>query len=160
MRCQRLLLVATLLGASCSSPSTEPVDRQNIQDPATEVLLREHYSGVDARRRVVLRTHFELDEFFSAVYRNYSPRPAAPTIEFGTHSVVAAAMGTRSSGGYAIDIKGVSVDGTALVVTIEERSPAAMCIVTQALTAPVVLARIARTDQVSFVETTATTACD
>jgi hypothetical protein len=69
-------------------------------------------------------------------------------------------MGTRGSGGYLIDVKDVLTAGNRLIVTVEERSPASDCLATAVVTAPVVLVRVARTADVSFVETTAVHSCD
>ncbi len=159
---RRILYVLPLLvAAACNQPVTGPDDRFEARTaPNTELLAREAYSGLAERQRLVIESQSELNALWNAVYQWMSPQPAAPVIDFSSNVVIAAAMGTRGSGGYLIDVKDVIRIGSTLSVIVEERSPASNCGVTAVVTAPVVLVRVARVSEVSFVETTRVHSCD
>ena len=75
--------------------------------------------------------------------------------------LVGVGLGTRSSGGYAARVAGITAGSGGLTVTVEEVAPGAGCIATMALTTPVVVVRLERLDaEVEFVETRRERACD
>jgi hypothetical protein len=124
-----------------------------VPDDQVVTLLRENTSGVTTRRRGVIQTADEWAAFWNQVYATRLPAPAVPAIDFGESTVIVAAMGSRSSGGYGIDLPEVGRVGTDYHVVVRETSPGSNCMTTAALTQPVVAARVARTDgRVSFIE--------
>jgi len=90
------------------------------------------------------------------------PRPEVPFIDFGNEAVIVVSMGTRSTGGYSIDVERVSEsesDGT-LYVEVVEVSPGRGCAVTQAVSAPVHAVRVPLRDgDVQFIERASTRSC-
>ena len=74
------------------------------------------------------------------------PRAAAPNVDFGKFTMLVAALGTRPTGGYAVHIGQVLDDGTAIHVSVLETRPGRNCVVTTALTYPIDIALIPRTD--------------
>jgi hypothetical protein len=74
--------------------------------------------------------------------------------------LLVAAMGTRSTGGYTIEIEAVDRDSSAITASVRSRSPGKSCGTTAALTAPVDIVRIPRSDHpVRFVEEHIVTNC-
>ncbi|RMD99418.1 MAG: protease complex subunit PrcB family protein, partial [Deltaproteobacteria bacterium] len=72
------------------------------------------------------------------------PAPPPPTIDFATHFVVAAFMGQKRSGGFAITITHVRYEAGTLVVTYRERVPPRGGFVTMALTSPYHIVKLSR----------------
>lgn len=60
----------------------------------------------------------------------------APPVDFEKEIVVLLLAGSKPTGGYVVEPKGVSVDGDTLVVDAAIKAPAAGTIVTQAFTSP------------------------
>ena len=59
-----------------------------------------------------------------------------PQVDFDSESVVILLAGSRRSGGYSVEPRGVTVDGRVLVVDAVVKSPPPDAIVTMALTSP------------------------
>ena len=80
--------------------------------------------------------------------------PAVPAeVDFTREMVIVAAMGMRRSGGYSIAIENIFSAAGKLLVVVREVSPKTASMTTQALTAPLMAVRVARSnDPVSFVE--------
>lgn len=157
------MLLALGVNASCSAVAVAGVDlpanaRQIQQEPVE--LVREYYSGVGSRQRAVIRDGVTWAGFFSEVMRTRQPQPPVPGVDFGEDMVIAAAMGTRPSGGHAIRIDGVYESDGDLYVVVRQVSPGPGCLTTAALTAPVVAVRTPRhTGAVRFVEREETLTC-
>ncbi len=71
------------------------------------------------------------------------PRPAPPAVDFGRESVAAFFWGTKPTGGYALKVAQVAVKGDVVVVQLELIQPKPGSLVTQAITSPFLLVRIA-----------------
>ena len=61
---------------------------------------------------------------------------AAPEADFATESVVILLAGSKPTGGYSVEPRGVRLEGRTLVVDAEIKSPPPGSIVTQAFTSP------------------------
>jgi hypothetical protein len=118
--------------------------------------VREVYdsnSGYEEPTRLVVRSQEEWTRVWATLVARQSPTPPLPEVDFGTEMLLVAAMGTRNTGGYTIDIPtAVTRDGT-LTAKVREESPGPNCILTQAVTTPAVVVRALRHDgSVEFVE--------
>lgn len=149
------------LAACAKQDSTEPrsnadvVPANAVPIPAAEVdtLVQTVRSGVSERGRVVIRDQETFAAFWAQVHATQMPVPDAPTVDFETSMVIAAAMGGKPTGGFSITIEGIDRSGSDLYVTVVETSPGPTCFVTQAYTAPVVALRVPRvTGKVEFLE--------
>lgn len=79
-----------------------------------------------------------------------SPAPPLPEVDFETHMVLCAFMGTKSSGGYSIKITKYEQEGEGWKVYCETTSPSGMA--TMALTQPYHMVKVAKHSQpVEFV---------
>jgi hypothetical protein len=117
-------------------------------------------TGITTRERMIVTDQATWAQVWTDIVKNHSPTPGPPTVDFDRETIVVAAMGQRSSGGYVITIDSSGVEGNTVVLTVTERSPGPTCGTTAALTAPVALARILRPRAtVRFVEKTAVTDC-
>jgi hypothetical protein len=151
-------VIVAILG--CTPVIDPQVPPGGVPLDATEQVLRAQYTGLVQRQRAVIRDAQAWSEFWNQAHSTVMPRPTAPAIDFTRNIVVAAAMGTRSNGGFSIDIEQVYAADDDLYVVVEERSPGANCVTTAALTAPVAAVRIPRVGaSVSFVERSETFSC-
>jgi PrcB C-terminal len=139
----RLITLATLLTAC--APGTQPnspSDALTHDDPGT-VILASAYSGYGEAERIVIRDPAAWDHAWATAWANHSPVPPLPPVDFDTEMVVLAALGSRPSGGYTIEIERVTSEAAGAAVRVLATSPAADCFVTQALTQPVIMLRTA-----------------
>ncbi len=78
--------------------------------------------------------------------------PPLPAVDFSSEMILVAALGARSTGGYGILIDGANEVGIGGVnVTIRSTSPL-NCLVTEAFTQPVDIARLPIRGRVEFTE--------
>ncbi len=83
-----------------------------------------------------------------------------PAVNFSKHTIIAVFMGKVSTGGYGIEVYDMVDVGSSIIVKVEKTEPGPRCIVTQALTQPYHIVRIAKTDkEVSFETTTTIIEC-
>jgi PrcB C-terminal len=112
------------------------------------------YSGFDKPSRLVVRDVVTWQAVWRQIYLRESPVPPLPAIDFSREMIVVAALGSHSTGGYGILLEGASeaaVDG--ITVSVNSISPGSNCVVTEAFTQPVDVARLPlRHGPVSFVE--------
>ncbi|UCC71027.1 MAG: protease complex subunit PrcB family protein [Gemmatimonadota bacterium] len=159
-----LLIVAGL--AACNGQSTALTEQAELQIPGDAVsitvdpVVSTQYSGVREARRLVIRDAEAWIAFWDEVTAVVTPRPEPPAVDFEQEMVIAAAMGQRATGGYTISIPEVYQQEGSVYAVVKEVAPAANCIVTQALSAPVVAVSMPRSeDAVSFVEREETVEC-
>jgi hypothetical protein len=152
--------------AGCGSYATEfdrtlppgAVTRQTVALP--DSVARHLYSGITQRRRVVVQDAATWTQLWNEATAQVQPRPAVPQVDFSRESIVVASMGTRTTGGYAIEIVSAYDNGSRRSVVVREVSPPHTCGITQALTAPVVAVRLPyHSGTVEFIETSQTRAC-
>jgi hypothetical protein len=110
-------------------------------------------SGLVESRRLVVRDADAWASTWAAVWRNMTPAPSRPDVDFSREMVIVAALGQRTSGGYDIVVDSATATESELVVHVRATSPGASCFVTGALTQPVDIVRLpATTLPVKFVE--------
>ena len=153
-------IVAVIAG--CGSPDvTQPVG-------PTVPLVRlradpysfSSYSGFEAPTRLVVRDAATWAAVWQQIYDRETPVPPLPAIDFSREMIVVAALGSRGTGGYSILLEGATetADGTA--VTVKSTSPGSTCLVTEALTQPIDVARLPlRSGSVTFIEQTHVAKC-
>ncbi|BDG15677.1 protease complex subunit PrcB family protein [Thermus brockianus] len=91
-------------------------------------------------------------EVWNLVVANRIPRPPAPSVDFRTRSVAAFFWGLKPTGGYGLEVAGVTYAGDAARVVLNPISPRPGAIVTQALTSPYVLLELQRVRRVVFAD--------
>ena len=133
------------------------LERRPIPEPATGRVD----TGISGRQRSVVRDAATWAQLWRTITSGYSPAPPVPELDFDSEMAIVAAMGTRPSGGYSIHIDEVREADGQLHVEVREVSPGPNCLVSFAMTAPVVAVRVARRDgPVTFVEHAETVDCD
>jgi PrcB C-terminal len=155
-----LLLAVTFIACAPGTQPDGPREAFTGDDPAT-VLLHTAYSGFDQEARLVVRDLSGWNDVWSIAFARHTPTPPRPAIDFATEMVVVAALGSRPSGGYGIAIEGVSPETGGVEIDVVTTSPGSGCIVTGALTQPVMMIRMAAADgAVRFRNRAEVRACD
>src|SRR5512139_1759388 len=141
-----VLASATAFAIGCAgmppgpAENAQPIEVRTL--PSAEAYRS--FGGLATRARLVIRDAASWSNLWQQMTRTSQPRPPVPAVDFASDVVIVAAMGTKSSGGYAIRIDDVRVaDGDAWIAVTEE-SPGSGCATTAVLTAPVAVAVVSR----------------
>jgi hypothetical protein len=148
----RLLPVALLVSVACTQPAAPNDGDLSLVDiplsspawsvgPARDSSFAAGYpfrtfSGASAPERRVVRDAESFDSLWTMLQSGRSPSIPAPWVDIGEEMVIFVAQGARSSGGYQVDIRHVTLLRDTLWVLVRERSPGANCIVFAAFTQP------------------------
>lgn len=110
-------------------------------DDGVRTLARGSQSGIKKAERVTAQTQEE----WTALWKRHAGEAAAadaPKVDWSKEMVLGAFLGSRTTGGYAVQIAGVKEQAGKLVVQVETRSPKPGGFVTQAITSPFHLAAV------------------
>lgn len=97
-------------------------------------------SGVEEPRQVAVRTAAE----WTALWKAHDPDNPAPPIDFAKSMAAAVFLGVKPTGGHAVEITRVRLDGPTLVVEYVVRTPSPDALVSQALTLPFQIVSVPR----------------
>jgi hypothetical protein len=89
-------------------------------------------SNVDEGRQVSIRTEQE----WTRLWQQHKPDRPKPAVDFSTQMVLGVFMGSRSTGGFAVEILGASEAGGALIVQYRETIPQPGAITAQVISSP------------------------
>ncbi len=122
--------------------------------PAYRILAQGAQSAYTegAPKAFLARTEGEWREVWSLATQGRIPQPPLPPVDFGRRAVAAFFWGLKPTGGYGLQVLGVTQSGRRAQVVLDLRSPPPGSIVTQALTSPYVLLEIPRVEEVVFVD--------
>lgn len=126
----------------------ERYERTPENDRAPEVALWAYRttSGLTTAERIVVRDSASWVALWPRILGTHSPKPRAPAVDFAGEMLIVASMGRRATGGYVIAIDSVAVQNDTLHVLVREQRPGPRCGTTAALSAPVALARVRRSN--------------
>lgn len=140
-----------LLQASHQGAGKEtPVRVTPLREPCDSCGPRnslEVYSGIADKQRLVIRDREAWRDVWKRIYSLRSPTPPLPEIDFAREMLVVAAMGEQSNGGYGILIDSASERDKSLEIKVRSISPGKGCMTTQALTAPVDVVRLPKSER-------------
>jgi hypothetical protein len=143
------MLLELLVAFAMQAPGQPNVHRLVPATVGVAVVAREAMSQIDETKQVVARTPAE----WAALWRQHAGEAAMPKVDLGTRTIVAIFLGSRPSGGYAVDITSTKETGAALTVEWSERQPAPGDATAQVLTSPAVIASIPKfTGEIRFVK--------
>jgi hypothetical protein len=97
---------------------------------------------------LVVRDPAAWAEMWAAIWKRHSPLPELPQVDFAREMLVVVALGERLTGGYGILVDSAVATPDRLEIWIRAISPGPSCGVTLALTQPVDIARLPRSDGV------------
>jgi hypothetical protein len=126
------------------SPPTPPAPPPAAPDaaPALEP-IRGPFAGYPGTERLVVKDAARWREVWAALQGGLRDAPP-PEVDFAREMVLVAALGSRPTGGFTVGFERPRLEGGVLVVDVVEGRPGPGCMVTQAFTQPVAVARLAR----------------
>ena len=92
---------------------------QGAAGKPVETIVTDSMSQIEDAMHVAARTPAE----WTALWKKHAGDAAMPKVDFATRTVVAVFMGTKSSGGYGVEITGTRVDKGVTIVQYRERRP-------------------------------------
>lgn len=112
-----------------------------------ETIVTDMMSQIEEPMQAAARTPAE----WAALWRKHAGDATMPKVDFGSRTVVAVFLGTKPSGGYAVEITGTRHDKGATIVEYRERRPERGQVAAQVLTSPAHIAAIPRiTGEIKF----------
>jgi hypothetical protein len=136
----RLILLAALsIAAAAPAAAQQSPGLTRFGDPV-EGTFR-HNSQIVRAGAHAIRSEADWQRLWATMTRGGSYRPL-PQVDFSREMLLVAAMGARSSGGYAIRITGVRETRRALTVSVLRRSLGPRCGATAAITEPADIVRV------------------
>lgn len=112
------------------------------------------YSGMEEPAQLVIKDSAEWKKVWERIHSTQSPVPPLPKIDFSREMVVLAALGSRATGGHGIVVDRAYECDNKVVVIVSRHVPGKNCFTTQALTQPVDIVLMPKTDRpVTFKET-------
>ena len=149
------ILAGTALGCESDEPAGPiPPGASNVAtsplgDSAGQFVS--FYSAFTTRQRIVVRDANTWARLWEGKLSGAGPS-SLPPVDFSTHEVLVAAMGTRPHGGFVIRIERVADTPTQRWVEVHEVTPG-NCGTGQAVTSPAIAVVVPRSDKpVTFVE--------
>ena len=129
---ERPLTGDSLEGPPPACPTGDPSEL--CDEPRSfETLASGTNGGVREEQYLVIRNAEEFLDLWRRIHRNRIPAPEPPELDFGRVQVIAAILGERPTGGYAVAVRRICADG---LVAISRQEPEPGRMLTQALTAP------------------------
>lgn len=132
----RIAVPVLALAVACASQTAWPPDAPAFRVVKTGSYGREASGAAltGQSKPAVFVAASEAD--YRRLWDLYVGEGDAPSVDFATERAVFLLLGLRRTGGFAIDVEGVSIESGALVVDAPVQRPAAGGMSTQALTAP------------------------
>jgi hypothetical protein len=124
-----------------SDPHADPIPLIRFR---TDSIAFEFSSGIGQAQNFVIKDAAAWNDLWQRIYATQTPVPPLPDVDFNTQMVVAAAIGGKPTGGYDVLLTGAARDTDGLVIALRATSPGAHCLVTQAFTQPIDIARLAK----------------
>ena len=138
-------------------PSEDPVLEQEPTPPSSEAFVDQelpletiskgYYSGHEEEKNYILKDNTEWTNLWSIVHSNRSPEPELPSINFNSEIVIAVFQGTRSTGGYSIEVTKIIEKESTVAVFIKKTEPSPGGVTTQALTSPYHIIKTKKVDK-------------
>jgi hypothetical protein len=137
---KRFLALAALAALACHSVPA-------VNEPST-LKFRVIHSGSQARYQGSVRnlTYVPMEDAYQRTWASMVGSEPAPPVDFTKEGVLFIIAGQRPTGGYAIDVRGVTVKGDTLVVDAPVTAPSPDMMVTQAFTSPFAVVAVDKVD--------------
>jgi len=145
-----------------SNPPVVPAE-----EPATAAAVRwvdmekGQYCGIESAENHLIKSQEDWQEIWDRAQAYRMPPPELPDVDFEKEQVIACFMGSQYSGGHYLEIADIQAQNDELKVVVNAIYPGKNCIVTQAITSPFVMVKIAKTElqKVNFSITETTENC-
>jgi len=123
-------------------------------DPLTlRSLAKGGFSGIKEEKEEVIKDGAAWEKLWTEHGKTTRNATPAPAVDFSKEMVIVVTMGTKRTGGYAIEIVGAEPAGKKLRVSVRRTAPAPGMMTIQALTSPFHFVAVPKKDlEVEFVE--------
>ena len=138
-----LLPIAALSGCLGSDPPTDPGG-----GPIPFVTVYQaQYTGIDSQRVESITSAAQWSSVWREIHRPSSEPPSLPAVDFAAQRLLLAAAGERPNGCYAIAVDSIVRRGAVLEATLVETVPGNDCACTLAITQPVHVVSLQRSEE-------------
>lgn len=100
--------------------------------------------GVEAERYELVRDADELRSLWNQAHASQLTVPPLPEVDPEREAVLMVFLGTKTSGGYGLEVEAVTLEGRDLFVDLATPEPAPGSLTTQAITSPWLMLRVLR----------------
>jgi hypothetical protein len=147
------MLCCLMLVFSCRTGRTQRDTSGDMEHFESTTLSKGAYSGVEEKKYVMIVSQQEWEELWKEAHQNITPVPDLPFVNFASETVLGVFMGTRSTGGYSIEIDQVNYPDGLIQAIVKTRSPEPGDMVTTALTQPYHIVRVSTSGRgIEFIE--------
>ena len=108
------------------------------------VILQGEHSNVDKQKNIIITNNEELSSFYSKINMTRTPDFPVPKVNFKKNIVLGLFMGTKTTGGYSIEIDKIESYKNEIIVFYKEKSPKGMA--TMVITQPCLIVSIPKKD--------------
>lgn len=98
----------------------------NVQQVSFDTVQKGSVSPKDLNAQLqisVIRNQTEWATFWNLLYTNYATKPALPSVDFLSNSIIAVTDSSRSSGGYSIVVDQIQTADSGVLVHVVQESP-------------------------------------
>src|SRR5512140_1907274 len=114
------------------------------------------FSGIHSQARQVIQDEATWRAVWQQIFAGRVPQPALEPVDFSKETVLLAAMGDCSTGGFAIAIDGAFTDANGTTAAVSSTTPDPMCMggmmTAQVITQPLDIVAIPKASAVTFAE--------
>jgi hypothetical protein len=152
-----LVLAGGWTGACNADPAAS---RSSTSAPGLQDVYSATSSGLLEARRSVVTADADWTALWAKVTAHVSPSPSKPAVDLSQQSIIVAALGEKSSGGFTIHIDSIRAAAEGRDVFVTTTVPGSSCVTTGAMTQPVhIVTAPAGGGPTRFVETETTKDC-
>ncbi len=138
-------MVCTLLFPACQMRRAAKLDesvKNNMDQLKITGLAGGSFCGIEHAGDIVITSGEDWANLWEKVHRGIYPKKQLPEVDFSRETVLAVFMGTRSTGGYSIEITRAYKKNDVIKAVAETSSPAPGDLVTTVITQPFHIVKI------------------
>jgi len=125
-----------ILGCMSRRIRSHSYDSVTSKPISFEVITEGSYSGYSEPAQLWITDQAAWEQCWKNIYRDTSPVPALPSIDFAQKQIIACFMGNQNRGGFSVDIDQIQRLGDTLQVDVQHIVPGEACIATMAIVQP------------------------
>lgn len=127
-----------LLLGSCHYKSAQRVNAndENMDQIQMTTIAGGNYGAIEHREDIFISSSEEWEKLWKELHAHTSPLPPLPEVDFSRETVIAAFLGTKTTGGYGIEIIDLTEIEGKLTAAVKTRTPSPGEMVTMAITRP------------------------
>ncbi len=130
-----IILVVLFLAVTACSPKQKTKLNKTGQ-LHFKTILKEQYSSIQKKQDMIITKASAWESLWEQMHKNVQPMPSLPKVDFSQEMLIGVFMGTKSTGGYDINIQSIKETESEIVVTVKEIFPRNTGFVSTALTQP------------------------